>query len=337
MEHAPVKYSSQPVAPGDLTRLTEFANRYSHRWTGRDIIAEESLRTMLTTPGLDLATSARQVLDSSGAVVAAAIVFHRDPHVTVHAWGLVDPAHQRRGIGRSIHGFILTRAGQAATRAPAEARVVVHQQTFDGDAAAETFLFQAGYEETRHYWRMLIDFDGPPVAPQWADGIAIDACDPERELEAIVRASRDAFQDHYGFAAGSIEAELERARHRVESDPDFDPSLWFLAKDGSGIAGLCFCSPNAAGDETTGYVQTLAVRPAWRRRGLGRALLLHAFAELHRRGKHRVALHVDAQSITGATRLYESVGMHVDELSHEHELEIRPGIDLTVRSPRNPV
>ena len=61
-----------------------------------------------------------------------------------------------------------------------------------------------------------------------------------------------------------------------------------------------------------GFVDWLGVRPQWRRRGLGRALLLHAFRELHERGAGRVGLGVDSQNPTGATRLYESVGMHVE-------------------------
>jgi ribosomal protein S18 acetylase RimI-like enzyme len=45
---------------------------------------------------------------------------------------------------------------------------------------------------------------------------------------------------------------------------------------------------------------------------LGRALLLHAFAELRRRGFRRAGLGVDAESLTGAHKLYESAGMHVE-------------------------
>jgi ribosomal protein S18 acetylase RimI-like enzyme len=52
------------------------------------------------------------------------------------------------------------------------------------------------------------------------------------------------------------------------------------------------------------------LRP-WRRRGLGRALLLQAFAAFRERGLARAALGVDAESLTGANRLYESAGMHV--------------------------
>jgi ribosomal protein S18 acetylase RimI-like enzyme len=51
------------------------------------------------------------------------------------------------------------------------------------------------------------------------------------------------------------------------------------------------------------------VRRPWRRRGLGLALLRRAFGEFQRRGERLVQLGVDAASPTGATRLYERVGM----------------------------
>ena len=53
------------------------------------------------------------------------------------------------------------------------------------------------------------------------------------------------------------------------------------------------------------------MRRPWRRRGLGRALLLHAFAEFRERGLPRAGLSVDSASPTGAHRLYEQVGMHL--------------------------
>ncbi len=61
-----------------------------------------------------------------------------------------------------------------------------------------------------------------------------------------------------------------------------------------------------------GLVGALGVRRPWRGKGLGRALLLRTFGEFHRRGIQRVALGVDAQNPTGATKLYESVGMQVE-------------------------
>lgn len=81
-----------------------------------------------------------------------------------------------------------------------------------------------------------------------------------------------------------------------------------------------------------GYVGTLGVRRAWRKRGVGLALLRHSFGEFQRRGKPRAALHVDASNLTGALRLYESAGMHVHLASDMYEKEIRPGMEISVKS-----
>jgi ribosomal protein S18 acetylase RimI-like enzyme len=60
-----------------------------------------------------------------------------------------------------------------------------------------------------------------------------------------------------------------------------------------------------------GWIGALGVRDRWRKRGIGLALLQHAFAEFHRRGLTKVGLGVDASNPTGATRLYERAGMRV--------------------------
>ena len=62
-----------------------------------------------------------------------------------------------------------------------------------------------------------------------------------------------------------------------------------------------------------GWIRSLFVRRPWRRRGLGMALLLDAFRRFHERGERKVGLGVDAESETGATRLYERAGMQVAE------------------------
>jgi ribosomal protein S18 acetylase RimI-like enzyme len=60
-----------------------------------------------------------------------------------------------------------------------------------------------------------------------------------------------------------------------------------------------------------GYVDTLAVSESERRRGLGRALLLHAFADLRRAGARDLTLGVQAGNET-ALGLYRSVGLEVE-------------------------
>ena len=74
---------------------------------------------------------------------------------------------------------------------------------------------------------------------------------------------------------------------------------------GQEIAATCLCHPYLAEDPDMAYVFALGVRPAWRRRGVALALLLHSFHEIYGYGRRRVALSVDAESPTGAARLYE--------------------------------
>ncbi|MDQ1698604.1 MAG: mycothiol synthase, partial [Frankiaceae bacterium] len=59
-------------------------------------------------------------------------------------------------------------------------------------------------------------------------------------------------------------------------------------------------------------VGTLGTLREARGRGIGSLLLRTAFAEFAARGLRKVTLGVDAANLTGAVRLYESVGMRAD-------------------------
>jgi ribosomal protein S18 acetylase RimI-like enzyme len=82
-----------------------------------------------------------------------------------------------------------------------------------------------------------------------------------------------------------------------------------LIRDGEEIAAVVRNDPNRL---RGGYLGALGVRRPWRGRGYGRALLLYSFREFRLRGMSRATLGVDAANPTGATALYESVGMHVE-------------------------
>ena len=100
---------------------------------------------------------------------------------------------------------------------------------------------------------------------------------------------------------------------------DDDKSLWFVVRDGDRIAAYARCESGRHGG---GYVGMIGTRRAWRRRGLGLALLQHAFREFYARGIKRATLGVDSENESGATRLYERAGMHVESehVSFEKEL-----------------
>ena len=84
----------------------------------------------------------------------------------------------------------------------------------------------------------------------------------------------------------------------------FDPTCWWLAEYDRNLAGVCLTWKE-------GWIKDLAVTDEWRGKGLGRALLLYALSEHHRRGTARVGLKVDSVNPTGAIALYERVGFRV--------------------------
>jgi ribosomal protein S18 acetylase RimI-like enzyme len=69
----------------------------------------------------------------------------------------------------------------------------------------------------------------------------------------------------------------------------------------------------------------------WRRKGIAYALLKQSFASFHARGQKRAALGVDADSLTGALRLYEKAGMHVARQFDQFEKELRPGREISTQ------
>jgi ribosomal protein S18 acetylase RimI-like enzyme len=164
----------------------------------------------------------------------------------------------------------------------------------------------------------------PLPEPAWPEGISVRSADLERDARAIHAAEMDFFSDHYGFTPNPFDEWWHFRTRFFEPEPE----LWILAMDGNEIAGMALCASQRAGQPDLGWVSTLGVRRDWRRRGLALAILHHAFRLLDERGKQRVGLGVDAQSLTGATRLYEKAGMHVVRETYEYELVVRDGRDL---------
>jgi ribosomal protein S18 acetylase RimI-like enzyme len=220
--------------------------------------------------------------------------------------GYVHPEAHGRGVGARILTLTEARARELAASTPG-VRAVLHNTTLltaTGDAANSLYESQ-GYTAVRHFWRMVIDLTGEPPPPAKPGDVVVEPYLHERDARAVHAAIQEAFADHWGSRPQSWD---DWARERF-GRTSHDPTLWFVARADGEIAGAILASWKRNGD--WGYIDTLGVRRPWRRRGVAEALLLTAFRELCRRGERRVALGVDAESPTGATRLYERVGMRI--------------------------
>jgi mycothiol synthase len=142
----------------------------------------------------------------------------------------------------------------------------------------------------------------PPAPPRWPAGRRGDAFDPDRDARAFHAAQQEAFSDHWEHLPRDFAA---WRRWHLDS-PGSDGALWCVVRDGGEIAAGTICQ---AGRYGGGWVSILFTRRKWRGRGVGAALLQDAFGRFWDRGERSVGLTADAQSATGAFRLYERAGM----------------------------
>lgn len=260
------------------------------------------------------------VLEGTGKVVGYAFAWDRKPHLEIQADSYVAPALAASGLEEALLDRIEERAREHRAAAPKSEDVLIRGFTSPTGKERIAAFLSRGYAHVRTFCRMTIDLGAPDTIPaaRWPAGIEPRGYVRGRDEKAFDRAIQESFADHFGFV---LEPHEEWIARRVDQS-GFDAGLWTLALEGKEPAGAIL----AYAPEGEGWVRELGVRPAWRGRGLGRALLLHTFTLFARRGIQRVGLGVDMANATGATQLYESVGMRVAFRHDLYEKRLGPGL-----------
>jgi len=286
---------------------------------------------LLQAPDVDMGAGALVFRHrTSGDIAGFGLFRHPEPHVETVTKGWVHPAHRGNGLGTTIVQWGLELALERIPYAPEDARVTNRCQASDADTAATTVFVDLGYSIDRHEIEMEFIFDGTVSVAPIPAGITIRTVTSDEDVEAVAGVSSDAFRDHYGWVESSWDQTLERWANFRAMD-EWDDDLVFIAEaDGKAVGELVGVRTHGSTTDT-GFVGSLGIVRPWRGRGLARALLTHAFAAYRDRGMRAVALDVDADSLTGATRLYDSVGMRPVRSETAYLIELRPGTDLVQR------
>jgi GNAT superfamily N-acetyltransferase len=323
MQHIlPPGFSVRRPTFEDLPEVVQLVRASELDLDGFARASEADMRSRWEMPGFDLALDGWLVIAPDGRLAANAQIGHREAE-RLYGGARVHPDYIDQGLYAYLLEHLLERARELITEARPDIRVTLNVFTTETYAEADEALAAAEFKQVRANWLMQIDMTEPPPTPVWSEGLGLRPYTSDL-LYAVFQADDEAFRDHWGHTP----LQFEQWQDWNNKREDFDPDLWFLAFDGDEIAGFALCGYE--GDEA--WVGELGVRRPWRRKGVGLALLHHAFGEFYRRGNRRVALHVDTQNLTGATRLYARAGMHPVERHHLYQLELRPGIDLSVQS-----
>jgi len=331
----PAGWVMRAATTEDVDRVVELMNARSRRLYGEDQITREEVTAWWKSARFDLAKDCRMVLDARGEL--AGIVNIRnpgEPYAQIRCVGLTHPSYEGLdGLWDRLHAWSVERARELIPLAAKGIRVTAMSHIAGQDTARAAALERAGFAAVRMLNRMGITLESLIPEAQWPAGISVRGVDIEKDLEAIVRLVLETWRDHWGFVAQPFDQALADWKEGLAAlGEKFDPTLWFLAMDGSEIVGVSLCDNRIVDDTTRGYIDTLGVRPAWRKRGIALALLRHTFGEFARRGYAAVELDMDSENLTGALRVYERAGMHVIRQSVFYERELRAGADLTTRT-----
>ena len=275
---------------------------------GTSIATVADQKTKLEQSGDNLRADTLCAVDSTGRLAVAAWVTCDDR--LTHEYrafldGRVHPDYRGRGVGSFILQWMETRARQILSDMkedrPGVLRIDFYDRSDDALALFEEHGFRFVFAEEE--WRC----DLKQAGPGWElpEGMTLVTWSPQRATQ-FFDVYRDAFRERPRFPNWSEDT----WRHNFTDGTGFRPDLSLLLLQGTEAVGFAICHVETEGAEDragVGWIVQMGVRPAWRRRGLGRALLCEVMHGFQADGLGSAALEVNIDN-RRAMRLYEGLG-----------------------------
>ncbi len=302
----PEGFTVRPMVAGDEAVVADLMNTFDRTYVEEpDVVDAGDIGSWWDR--LDLERDSRLYLHGEEHVVGAATVHERGGNLDLDAF--VHPDWTGRGLGAAMVDWLEEETGRRGL-------AVARTSALAADRRAVQLLASKGFATIRHFYRMAIDLDAPPPEPEWPGGFELSTFRPGEDEEVLHAVTEEAFAEHWGHE----DRDLDTWQRTVFDAPWWDPSLVHLVRAGDEVVAAAVNSVRFG----AGWVGTIGTLKPWRGRGLGRALLLTAFGEFYRRGETRVRLAVDSGNETGATQLYESVGMRIAWQADVYEKHLEP-------------
>lgn len=221
------------------------------------------------------------------------------------AYWVVAVAHpDHPELQHALYDWVETRVTEIAADHPAGDKRLT---TYSDEAAPTADLLRArGYEPERYAALMVRPHLDDISDRELPDGVEIRPVE-DGHLRQIWEADVEAFRDHRGFTE-----QTETDWEEWLDSPNWDPSLWQVAWAGDRVVGQVrtYIDPaeNERWERKRGWTEDISTAREWRRRGIAGALICASLFRLRERGMTEAALGVDTENLSGAFRLYESLG-----------------------------
>jgi len=300
----------RPARLSDADAIYRLTSASSMAVIGDPDTTLEETASDLQDAGLDLASDTTLVMRMEAEPTAVAYALAYDEHET-HAMVDVylDPVLEDAAfthLGELLVAWTLDRV-RVMLRDSGRTFVKVTSGSYGSEWRQRTLLERAGFSAERVYHRMRVQLTDRAPRPPLPTGVTVRLLDLDDESDRRLahRLTEEPFTEHHGYTPTTYERFWELHRH---DDPVLDPTAWWLAEVDGAPAG-CLIGDETRAADGGGFIPSLGVLSEHRGRGVARALLHAAFDDYAARGRDWVALAVDSENATGATTLYESVGM----------------------------
>ena len=241
------------------------------------------------------------VADQGGNIIGCAGVFVEAAIKRAILDCMIHPQQRRKGVATELIRRAIRHAGEAESK-------VVQVSIAEINRPARSLATRLGFEFIRHFCELRLDLNNirlPAVEPS---GYIVRSLGRD-EADKLTHIQNRAFADSWGFNANTP----DEIAYRINLS-SCSPENIMMAYLKNRPVGYCWTRIMNAENPVTGglkgEIHMLGVDPDYRKKGIGRNVLLAGLADLKSRGVNIVELTVDGQDPV-ALGLYKSLGFEV--------------------------
>jgi mycothiol synthase len=296
-----------PIAKifADITNLVKL-NEATGQLDDDTLVSD--LQNLFNSPNVDQARDLRLWKDSTGKLIGFGqlLISQQKDEISSYLYFDVHPTC----YGKTIETEILQWSEQRMLEIGKNRNLPIQLHTYSSDdkILRRVLLERQNFKVERSFLTMACSLNQDFPYSSLPSGFKLKQVSWKKDSEAWVELFNESFSKHWNHQ----DLTVATARDWLKN-PSYLPelNLTAVAPDGT-LAAFCLgyinYQENARSGRKECWIKLLGTGLNFRKLGLGKAMLLAVIKQLKAMGIEQVKLGVDAQNLTSAIRLYQSVG-----------------------------